>query len=340
MTMMQTSSHSPHPSRVPGAVRRVGVAAMFAAALLAGPFVAAPAMAAETDTAWDVGTVDGSFGSGRQNYDYAVEPGDRLDDALMVVNNGTAPIDLALYAAAAFTTDEGQLDLRTRDDAASGVGAWLDLGRDTVDLEPGESAEVPFTITVPDDAEPGSHMGGVVTTPASTSNGTERRVAIRIQLRVGDSFTPGLSVEDLRVDYSGDTLGGGNATVTYTIRNTGDTMLAAEQAVAVAGPFDAFRVAATTIEATPRLLPDEAWSVSVPVQDVPPTGVLVATVTLVPLYTDPAGSTGPLAAVEQTGNGWAVPWLPLLILAALTALIALIAVRVRRRASVPRRPNE
>jgi hypothetical protein len=336
MTMMQTSSHSPHPSRVPGAVRRVGVAAMFAAALLAGPFVAAPAMAAETDTAWDVGTVDGSFGSGRQNYDYAVEPGDRLDDALMVVNNGTAPIDLALYAAAAFTTDEGQLDLRTRDDAASGVGAWLDLGRDTVDLEPGESAEVPFTITVPDDAEPGSHMGGVVTTPASTSNGTEpeRRVAIRIQLRVGDSFTPSLSVEDLRVDYSGDMLGAGSATVTYTIRNTGDTMLAAEQAVAVAGPFDAFRVAADAVEATPRLLPDETWSVSVPVQDVAPAGVLVATVTLVPLYTDPAGSTGPLAAVERTGNGWAIPWLPLLMLGALGALIA---VAVRKQGSLPRR---
>jgi len=312
---------------------------MLAAALLAGTVVAAPAIAAEPDVPWDVGTVDGSFGSGRQNYDYAVEPGDRLDDALVVVNNGTTPIDLALYAADAFTTDEGRLDLRTRDDAAGGVGAWLALGRDTVSLEPGESAEVPFAITVPDDAEPGSHMGGVVTTP-STSKGTEpeRRVAIRIHLRVGDAFTPSLSVEDLRVDYSGDTLGAGNATVTYTIRNTGDTMLAAEQSVAVAGPFDAFRVTADSVEATPRLLPGETWSVSVPVDGVPPAGVLAATVTLVPLYTDPAGSTGPLATVEQSGNGWAIPWLPLLILGALVALVALVAVVVRKRATLPRRP--
>ena len=118
--------------------------------------------------------------------------------------------------------------------------------------------------------------------------------------------------------------------MTYTVRNTGDTMLAAEQSVAVAGPFDAFRVTADSVEATPRLLPDETWSVSVPVRGVPPTGILAATVTLVPLYTDPAGSTGPLAAVERTGNGWAIPWLPLLILA---ALVALAAVVVRKRAS-------
>ena len=327
----RTSGQVP-PARI---LRGLGVAITLTASLLAGAFVAAPAMAADADVPWEVGTVDGSFGSGRQNYDYAVEPGDRLEDALMVVNNGTTPISLALYAADAFTTDEGQLDLRTRDDAADGIGAWLEPGRDAISLQPGESAEVPFIITVPDAARPGTHMGGVVTTPATTSNGTEpeRRVAIRVQLRVGDSFTPSLSVEDLRVDYSGDTLGAGSATVTYTIRNTGDTMLAAEQAVAVAGPFDAFRVAAESVEAVPRLLPDETWSVSVPVRDVPPAGVLVATVTLVPLYTDPAGSTGPLAAVERTENGWAIPWLPLLMLGALGALIALIAAVVRKRAS-------
>lgn len=341
MTTMQTSSPSPssRPSRLGRTFRRVSAAVMLAAGLLAGTFVATPAVAAESDMPWDVGTVDGSFGSGRPNYDYAVEPGDRVDDALMVVNNGATPIELALYAADAFTTDEGQLDLFTRDVAARGVGAWLRLSHDTISLEPGESAEVPFTITVPDDAGPGSHMGGVVTTAAATSKGTEpeRRVAIRIHLRVGESFRPSLSVEDLSVAYSGDPLGAGRATVTYTVRNTGDTVLAAEQSVAIAGPFDAFRVTADSVEPMPRLLPDETWSVSLPVRDVPPTGILAATVTLVPLYTDPAGSTGPLAAVERTGNGWAIPWLPLLILAALAALAGLAAVVVRKRASLPRR---
>jgi WxL Interacting Protein, peptidoglycan binding domain len=331
MTMMQTFTS--RPSLAGHILRRGRVAAVLAAALLAGASVPVPAMAVEEGTPWEVDTVDGSLGSGRQNYDYAVEPGERLEDALTVVNNGSTPIDLALYAADAFTTDTGRLDLRTRDDAPTGVGGWLQLDRDRISLQPGESAEVPFALTVPGDASPGSHMGGIVTTPASTSSGTEpeRRVAIRIHLRVGESFRPSLSVEDVSVDYSGDSFGTGRAIVTYTIRNTGDTMLAAEQSVVVAGPFDAFRVTADPVDDAPLLLPDETWTVSVPVRGVAPVGLLAATVTLVPLYTDPAGSTGPLAMIEHTGHGWAIPWLPAMLILCLAALVAVLVARKRRR---------
>lgn len=331
--MMQTFTS--RPSTLRHILRRGGVAVVLAAALLAGASVPAPAMAADDGTSWEVDTVDGSLGSGRQNYDFAVEPGDRLEDALMVVNNGATPIILALYAADAFTTDTGLLDLRTRDHAPTGVGGWLQLDRDRISLQPGETVDVPFTLTVPADASPGSHMGGIVTTPASTSSVTEpeRRVAIRIHVRVGKGFRPSLSVEDLSVDYSGDPFGTGGAIVTYTIRNTGDTMLAAEQAVVVAGPFDAFRVTADPVDDAPRLLPDETWRVSVSVRGVAPAGLLAATVTLVPLYTDPAGSTGPLATVEHTGHGWAIPWLPAMLILSLGALVAVVFARKRRRAA-------
>ena len=329
MTTMQTSNSRTTPTR--NTLRQLGVALVLAASVLVGGFVPAPAVAAEDDVPWDAATVDGSFGSGRQNYDYAAEPGDRLDDRLVVVNNGTAPVDLALYAADAFTTEAGQLDLRTRDHAPVGIGAWLRLDRDRINLQPGESEEIPFTVTVPAGAAPGDHMGGIVTTPASTSNGAEpeRRVAIRVHLRVGDGFEPSLSVEDLRVDYTGDPLGAGDATVSYTIRNSGDTTLAAEQSIALAGPFDSFRVAADPVDDTPSLLPGESWSVTVPIRGVAPTGLLTATVAVVPLYMDPAGSIGPLAPVEHTGNGWAIPWLPLLLV--VVALIAVVLARRLRR---------
>lgn len=308
--------------------QRLAVAAMLGTSLLGGASVASPALAAEglaaeADASWAVETVDGAFGSGRQNYRYAVEPGDRLEDALVVANNGSAQVDLALYAADAFTTDAGQLDLRTREQAPTGVGAWLGMDVTAISLDPGESAEIPFTLAVPDDAAPGDHMGGIVTTTASTSTGTEpeRRAAIRVQLRVGDTFLPGMSVENLSVDHSGDPLGTGLATVTFTLRNTGDTILAAEQSITVAGPFDAFRVAAEPVDASPALLPEESWTVTVPVRDVPPTGLLTATVAVTPLYTDAAGSTGPLAVVEHTANGWAIPWLPLLLVLGICALV-------------------
>jgi len=348
MTTMQT--FIPLPISPRSILQRLCAAVVLGASLLGGasvaspavaaPTVAAAAVAAENDASWEVDTVDGPFGSGRQNYSYAVEPGDRREDALVVVNNGSLPVDLALYAADAFTTDAGQLDLRTRDHAPTGVGAWLGMDVQAISLDPGESAEIPFTVTVPDDAAPGDHMGGIVSTPASTSNGSEpeRRAAIRVHLRVGDTFRPSLSVENLSVDYSGDPLGAGFATVTYTLRNTGDTMLAAEQAIAVAGPFDALRVDSEPIDASPRLLPDETWTVSVPVRGVAPSGLLTATVAVTPLYTDAAGSTGPLAAVEHTANGWAIPGLPLLLILCLGTVVAAVFIRKRRRPAPPSNP--
>lgn len=338
MTIMQT--FTPLSTSPRGILERVGAAVVLAAFLLAGASVAGPAVAAEDGTQWEVDTVDGSFGSGRQNYSYAVEPGDRLEDALVVVNYGPTPLDLALYAADAFTTAAGQLDLRTREHAPTGVAAWLGIDVQAISLDPGESVEIPFSVAIPDDAAHGDHMGGIVSTPAATTSGTEpeRRVAIRVHLRVGDSFRPSLSVEDLNVDYTGDALGAGLATVTYTLRNTGDTMLAAEQSIAIAGPFDAARVAAEPIDVTPRLLPDETWTVSVPVRGVAPTGLLTATVVVTPLYTDAAGSTGPLAAVEHTANGWAIPWLPLLLILCLGAGIAVMFIRKRRRPASPSDP--
>lgn len=297
-----------------------------------GSFVGGPSMAAEVEAAWDVATVDGAFGSERPNFDYAVEPGDELEDRVAVVNNGVTPIKLVLYAADAFTTDNGQLDLRTRDRQPTSVGAWLRVEQDQISLQPGESAEVPFTVSVPNDAAQGDHLGGIVTAPASVSSSTvpEVRVAIRVNLRVGESFQPNLAVDDLEVDYTGDPLGAGRAIVTYTIRNTGDTMLAAEQSVVVAGPFDSFSVSADPVPQSPRLLPNETWRVSVPVDGVASSGLLTATVTIVPLYTDPAGSTGPLAASDHAGQGWAVPWLPLLAVLVLIALVAVVILRYRR----------
>ena len=294
---------------------------------------AVTALAADADASWDVATIDGPYGAGRPNYDYAVEPGDRIDDRVLVTNTGDAPIDVRLYAADAFTTDAGQLDLRTSGHEPIGVGAWLALPATEVALEAGESADVPFAITVPEDAR-GEYVGGIVTTvpEASTDPGVEHRAAVRVRLHVGGTFHPRMSVEDVRVDYSPVLLGAGRATVTYTVRNTGDTVLSAEQSVALSGPFGLTPRSANDVGNTPELLPGESWSTSVPIDDVAQVGALSVAVTAVPLYTDPAGSTGPLDAVGSTGLGWAIPWIPLLVVLAVAvgAIVLVRRWRIRR----------
>ncbi len=62
---------------------------------------------------------------------------------------------------------------------------------------------------------------------------------------------------------------------------------------------------------------------------------LTATVTLVPLLTDAAGSTAPLAAIKTSGHAWIVPWSLLLAVIVVCALVvAALALRPRRGARV------
>ncbi|XHM65683.1 hypothetical protein ACE6JH_01945 [Streptomyces nigra] len=70
----------------------------------------------------------------------------------------------------------------------------------------------------------------------------------------------------------------------------------------------------------------------VPVRGVAPGVRLTATAELLPLLTDPSGSTTPLKPVEATAQTWAVPWLAglLLLVVAVTSLLVRRA-RARRR---------
>lgn len=299
-------------------------------ALLSVLGLAAPAMAADGDT-WTIATASNDLGHGRQNYTYALDPGGELKDGLTIDNPGSTPLHLSVYAADAFTGDGGQLDLRTKDAEQKGLGAWIRPEQPDVTVQPGASAEVPFTLTVPEGAAPGDYMGGIVTTPAE-GDGSQRR-GIRVWLRVGGTLEPRLSVQDVRVDYTGtaNPLGAGEATVTYTVRNTGNAIVSARQQVSLSGPFDSLTVNAGEVADTPELLPGDQWKVSVPVSGVAPALRLTGTVHVVPLLTDAANSITPLAPVVTTAYAWTIPWAVVAVLIVVCALIGY-AVRRRRRA--------
>lgn len=320
--------------------------ALLAALVALAGLSPAPASADDGDIAWAVRTASNKFGADRQNYSYTVAAGGTVRDGIVVTNHGDQPLDLAVYAADGFTTAQGQLDLLTRDKESTGVGAWVHASRDAVHLKPEQTVTVPFTVDVPDNATPGDHMGGIITSLSEpgTAGGmnVDRRLAIRIRLRVGGDLKPALSVEGPDVSYGGSAnpFATGTATVDYTIHNTGNAILAAGQQVSVSGPFGAFRVDAADVPDTPELLPGESWTVSVPVDGVRPAVSLAATVSLTPMLTDASGSTTPLDAVDATGHAWTLPWgLLLLLVAVVVAAVAAVLVLRRRRAAARKRED-
>jgi hypothetical protein len=309
------------------AIARAVVTALTATVLAA---TGVPAFA-QDDPPWTVTTATNDFGADRDNYSYTADAGERLDDGLVIANHGASPLDLAIYGADAFTTATGQLDLLAKGKPSTGVGAWIHPDRDHVTVQPGQTTEVPFTLTVPADAVPGDHLGGILA--SITQGDVERRAGIRIRLRVGGDLRPSLTVDNLTVQYFGtaNPFGTGDATLSYTIRNSGNAIVAARQTAAVSGPFGSWQVPAGQLTDSPQLLPGETWKVSAPVHGVTPAFYLAATVTLVPLLTDAAGSTAPLPGVDATAHSWAIPW-TLVLLIVLCGLIAVLLLVRRRQA--------
>jgi hypothetical protein len=334
------------PARRPSFAARFARAA--AAALLAALGLTAAsagtALAAD-DVSWAVRTASNSLGSDRTGFVYTLDPGDTVDDALVVVNHGTASLDLQVYAADGFTTDGGQLDLLTRDDPSKAVGVWVRAQTGSLTLEPGAQAEVPFTVAVPRDATPGDYAGGIVTslTRPDEQQGVnvDQRLGIRIDLHVGGEIAPAMAVEHLRVAYSGslNPFAAGSATVTYTVHNTGNVAVSAQQAATAAGPFGWLTRDAGQIDPPPQLLPGETWDVTVPVAGVWPLFRVAASVTLTPLFTDASGSTTRLDAIGASASGWAMPWTALAVLLLVVALVVWALIR-RRRAGGRRKARE
>ncbi|WP_263121190.1 DUF916 domain-containing protein [Cellulomonas sp. RIT-PI-Y] len=298
-----------------------------AAALLLGALTVPAAQAADTDVTWTVRTASGDLGADRTGFDYHLDPGGSIDDALVVANHGDEPLTLAVYAADGYTTDAGQFDVLTGGTDSAAVGLWLAAGTDSVTVEPGATVDVPFTLTVPENATPGDYSGALVTSltqPDEQAGITvDRRLGIRVDLRVGGDLAPALNVTDVHLSYDGtiNPVGAGDGSVSYTLHNTGNTTISAQQDVQVSGPFGWFTVDAADLPTAPELLPGESWDVTVPVSGVMPSVRIGAAVSVVPVMTDAAGSTSTLAAVQGNAHEWAVPWASLVVLIAVGGLV-------------------
>lgn len=315
-------------------------AGLLALVVAGGLATVSPALAAEGgDVTWGVRTASNENGADRQNFNYTIDPGTQMSDALIISNHDTEPLDLDVYAADGFTTTSGQLDLVTSDTVSTAVGAWTAVSSEHLQIAAGESVEVPFTVTIPADATPGDYAGGILTSlpqPGQEQGiSVDRRLGVRMHVRVLGDLAPSLSVEKMHVDYAGtfNPFGSGDATVSYTVRNTGNVRLAAAQTLKLAGPFGLLSRDVENVSAVPEILPGESWTVSVPVAGVFPAFWLSATTTLSPELPVVAGATPGSAPVVSSAGAWVIPWalLVLLVLIAAVALAAILLGKRRRR---------
>jgi hypothetical protein len=121
----------------------------------------------------------------RAYFIYNTVPGAHLVDHLHIVNDGSARGTLHLYTADATTAPTGGTTFLPESAARSDVGSWITLSSQQLTLDPGQSRELAFTLTVPTRVLPGQHGGGIMGVqmlPAYRFSTTQRNsIVIKVQ---------------------------------------------------------------------------------------------------------------------------------------------------------------
>ncbi|HSL74603.1 MAG TPA: DUF916 domain-containing protein [Ilumatobacteraceae bacterium] len=330
----------------PGVVAAAPPVSDSAAPVGAPPDDSSPAPTGPTGssgTTWGIQPSGTEGTATRPSFVYEVEPGSVVDDSVRITNFSDQPLTLRVSGHDAFNTGTGGFDVLAAGVTSTGVGSWLTLATDAVVVPAQDAVDVPFRLTVPSNASPGDHAGGIVasmTMTATQADGTavlvDNRVGTRIYVRVAGPLRPSLVVTSFTVDYEPQGLVGlgGTLVADYTVRNAGNVRLTAGQRIDVVGAFGAGR-RAVDVEDMPELLPGGEYSTTVRIDGTRPFVRLVAD-----LEITPAGPTADETTVvddvpppfTSRATTWAVPWRALVV-SALIAAALLWRRRNRRRAA-------
>lgn len=267
----------------------------------------------------------------RDWFTYTLDPGDVFGDTVAVSNLSDRPVRFFLYATDAISVaDTGAFAALKDDEEPTGVGTWIELAANEYTVEPGTRIDVPFRITVPDDAEPGDHAGAILAVDADDAIGDDtsdgitfdvlQRVGARVYVRVGGEVAPALRIDELDVARDG-----GDATITWEVSNTGNIRLTPSAEVRITG----------FLGRTVRTLPAQQL-----VELLPGANVVGGTaVTGLPRYerlTAHLVVSADDVETERSTSFGSYPWLLLVVVAVLLAAGVWL---LRRRRRAARRPS-
>lgn len=315
-----------HPSVRPNArgVRALAVALIGAIALSLAA-TAPAATAAEEGAGEDtIGISAKPFSTGadpvgRTRFTYQMGPGQNIEDTYLVTNSGTVTQSYTVFATDAFNTDDGGYGLLDTDVTPTDTGSWVRFGDQPstqLELQPGETREVPFTVTVPADAGPGDHAGGLVVSALANDGQVlvDRRVGTRLYVRVPGELQPNLTITSMSASYTPSLNPfDGETTVTFTVSNAGNVALAGQLKTEVKGVFGIGLSSPVTSEVA-EMLPGSTRTVTATVSGVGQWVYLNPTITLYPAVDDDALNPGPLVSVSRDTVVFVVPWALVLLL--------------------------
>lgn len=159
---------------------------------------------------------------------YALNPGEKKEDVIIVRNNDEVAVDVLLYPADSDRSTDGGFALKQFVEPKEKVGKWITLSVSELHLEPGEAKEVPFTIEIPNDPQldVGEHTGGILIQkknqqPIEAGGGMQllTRVGVRVYVTLPGEIIKKLEITDFKTKLDSKRK---MYTVSTTIRNSGN----------------------------------------------------------------------------------------------------------------------
>jgi hypothetical protein len=297
------------------------------------------AIADDTQSFSGAPSANGMADTKRSRFQFSMGPGQSITDEYYVINNGTVAQHIVVYPTDAFNADNGDFALFAATDEPRDVGTWISFDGQTkleLDLEPGKSQVIPFQVTVPADARPGDHVGGIVASVLSPDGQVrlERRVATRLYVRVSGDLQPGFTIGALTTSYDA-TINPFNGTVkaTFTLTNSGNVVLGAKATSSVTGLFG-IPLSGEVVKDIPELFPGATRSYTVEIPGVWQWIWANVKVSLVAVPADGDRPVGAMPSTQRDAPVWGVPWVLLVVV--LILLVVFLFRRSMKRANEKR----
>jgi hypothetical protein len=163
----------------------------------------------------------------------AADPGEQLTNVVEVRNLSDTPQTYFLFARDIEGVAGNGQPLyadETLERSGQELSSWITLTATQLTLEPGESREVPFLISVPDDAAPGGHFASIFAAlepPRDVSEGASAGVGYRvgniISIRVSGDIVESATIRSLQTDQY--VYGSKNVTLTAIVENEGNVLV-------------------------------------------------------------------------------------------------------------------
>jgi hypothetical protein len=252
----------------------------------------------------------------RTRFSYAVDPGQRVEDHILIINTGTTEQTFRIVGTDAYNDDKGQYALLATDAKPKATGTWVHFDNGTnrtqLDLKPGESTVLAFSFAVPADATPGDHVAGIVASviTAGQQVNLDRRVATRLYARVSGPLQPQLTIGSIDASYSGDWWNplSGSVIVRYSVRNSGNIALASNLTAGINTWFG-IPAAAQQGGSIQEILPGNTAAYEFQIKGVAQWLYLNPYLTLNPFVDSPdQKSQVAVAPTTRDTVAWGVPW--------------------------------